>query len=184
MAKRRLARLTLLMAMLGVAIALVWVWLSGGAVLFGEISRVRPLWLVSLVLATAVNVCVRFLRWHYLLRRVQVLLPARRSFSIYLASLAAIITPAYLGEVVRPVFVRNSFSVPIRTTLPVLIAERMLDIAALSIIGMFTASNLFGVVAMGAVLVSVLLIAWLARTSANALSPGLPAIPGRRSLRT
>jgi ubiquinone/menaquinone biosynthesis C-methylase UbiE len=134
----------------------------------------HPAYLAPLPAILAVNLFVRFLRWHFLLRRVSVKIPTRTSLSIYLASLAAIATPAYLGEIVRPVLVRRRFGVPMSRTLPVLVAERALDAAALAMIAAATASNgvVLALVIGGAVLVAGVLWAvaragtWLPATAA------------------
>lgn len=52
-----------------------------------------------------VNIGLRWLRWHFLLRRTDVLLPARDSLLIFLGTLPAVLTPFYLGELVRATWV-------------------------------------------------------------------------------
>jgi SAM-dependent methyltransferase len=135
-----LLKLTALLVFLGAAVALWWLSITGGtATLQGY--RVFPVYLVLMVAATLANVAVRFVRWQFLLRRVDVRIPERASLSIYLASLAAMATPAYAGEVIRPVLVRRRFGVPMARTLPVLVAERGFDALALTLIGAATAPD-------------------------------------------
>ncbi|MCX6020819.1 MAG: lysylphosphatidylglycerol synthase domain-containing protein, partial [Chloroflexi bacterium] len=62
------------------------------------------------------------------------LLPTRDSLQIYLAGFAMVFTPGYIGEVVKAILIRWRFGVPLRTTAPIVIAERVLDIAAILII--------------------------------------------------
>jgi glycosyltransferase 2 family protein len=131
-------KLTIALGVLGVGIALAWVRVSGVTVF--EV-RLHPEYLLPLAAMTGFNVAMRFVRWHFLLRRVGVKIPARPSLFIYLASLAAIVTPAYVGEVVRSVFVRRRFGTPMGRTMPVLIAERGLDVLTLAAIGTLTAGN-------------------------------------------
>src|SRR5689334_277232 len=59
---------------------------------------------VLLVVAalTTLNIALRWIRWHYLTRRLGVNFHARDSLLIYGATLPAAVTPFYLGELVRP----------------------------------------------------------------------------------
>jgi SAM-dependent methyltransferase len=86
-------------------------------------------------------VLMRFVRWQYLCRRAGVRVPTRRSLSIYLASLAGIATPAYLGETIRCALLRREFGVPIRRTLPIWVAERVLDFASIGLLAAVAASG-------------------------------------------
>jgi SAM-dependent methyltransferase len=66
--------------------------------------------------------------------------------------------------------------VPIRTTIPILVAERLFDIAALALIGVVTAGNLLGIVVMGAVVVVVWGLIWFARSSVASAPPGFSVV--------
>ena len=132
---------TVLLGIAGTAIALGWLSATGGIGALEILKLVNPGYVALLVSLTATNVFIRFLRWHFLLRRVDVKIPTRSSLSIYLASLAAIATPAYIGEVVRPVLVAQRFGAPIARTLPVLLVERGLDVFVLAVLGAITAGD-------------------------------------------
>ncbi len=57
-----------------------------------------------LLLSTAANLGIRFLRWQYLLRASGVVVPTRPSLRIYLSAFALLLTPLYLGEILYKVF--------------------------------------------------------------------------------
>jgi glycosyltransferase 2 family protein len=76
---------------------------------------------------TAVNYLLRFWRWHIYLERVDIAVPARRSFTIFLAGLTMTITPAKLGELVKSGLLKRAFAVPVRRSAPVVLAERVTD---------------------------------------------------------
>jgi hypothetical protein len=126
-----------------------------------------------LLTVTTFCVFIRFVRWQFLLRRTGVRIPIRPGFSIFLASLVGIATPAYVGETIRTAFVRAKFGVPIRMTLPVLVLERISDVAALAVIAFVTAEEGW-TRAMMALLVAA---AWLVATMGSRLaqSAGVPA---------
>jgi SAM-dependent methyltransferase/uncharacterized membrane protein YbhN (UPF0104 family) len=89
-------------------------------------------WMTPFVaLATVSSIAIRFVRWQYLLRVSGLLVPTRDSATVYAGGLAMILTPAYAGEVVRSFLLRHWHGMPLRRTLPVVIAERIHDMAAL-----------------------------------------------------
>jgi len=55
---------------------------------------------LTVALGTIGNLLVRFVRWHFLLRRLDVRLPTMPSLSAFFASFAFMPVPLYLGEVV------------------------------------------------------------------------------------
>jgi 2-polyprenyl-3-methyl-5-hydroxy-6-metoxy-1,4-benzoquinol methylase len=50
---------------------------------------------------TTANLVLRWLRWHFLVRRMGVRVPTRDGVRLYFATLPAIVTPFYLGELIR-----------------------------------------------------------------------------------
>jgi SAM-dependent methyltransferase len=127
--------------LLGAAVAALWVYLAGGLRFLRALAQVHPGYIVLLVASTGFCVFIRFVRWQFLLRRAGIRIPIRPSFSIFLASLVGTATPAYSGEVIRTLFVRKKFRVPIRMTLPVLVFERLCDVAALALIAFITSDE-------------------------------------------
>ncbi len=122
---------------------------------------------------TALCLAARFVRWQFLLRRLGIRLPARPSLRIYLASLVGIATPAYAGELLRPVLVRRRFGVPVRITTTVLVLERLLDAGALAAIGLAASAGRPAVAAvMGLALAAVYPLWRLA--AATAVRLGVP----------
>ena len=127
--------------LLGILVAAVWVYITGGRTIVGSLLDVNPLWILLLIAITIYFIFMRFFRWQYMLRRVQVRVPVRPSLRIFLASLVGTATPAYAGEMLlRSVFMRSRFGVPFRLTAWVLTLERILDVLALCFIGAVTAS--------------------------------------------
>lgn len=86
-------------------------------------------WLFPLVLGlTLGNQFLRFLKWEYLLRRVDVDLPLSTSFHVFGSGLIMIMTPGKLGEVWKSWLVRDVEGTPISTTIPVIAVERITDL--------------------------------------------------------
>lgn len=57
---------------------------------------------------TSVNLVLRWLRWGFLLRRHHVRMPTRDTFRLFFMTLPAVLTPLYLGELVRVAVVSRS----------------------------------------------------------------------------
>lgn len=163
---------TLGLVCLGAAIALGWLAMTTDLGWSALIGRLRPIPFLALGGLTTSNVMLRFIRWQYLLRRVGVRIPTRDSLLIYLSSLAAIVTPAYVGETVRAHFARRNHGVPVSRALTVIIAERGLDALTLATLLMVSTRDgwPFGVAATAVV---VLLASGLVVRRAARLAPSV-----------
>jgi uncharacterized membrane protein YbhN (UPF0104 family) len=76
---------------------------------------------------TALNYLLRFWRWQRYLARLDIDVPMGRSLAIFTAGLLGTITPAKLGEVLKCGLLKRSFGVPVRRSVPIVLAERVTD---------------------------------------------------------
>ncbi|MCI0435740.1 MAG: methyltransferase domain-containing protein [Gemmatimonadetes bacterium] len=141
MRSRQYRAVSALLVMAGIVVVAAWIGLAGGRALLTALARLRPATGLLLVAITCACVLLRFLRWQYLCRRVGVRVATRRSLTIYLASLAGIATPAYIGETLRCALLRREFGAPLRRTLPIWFTERVLDFAAIGVLAAAGASG-------------------------------------------
>ncbi len=132
---RRLLRLNIGLVLLGLGVAVAWVLSTSAGASLDALAAFRPVFAPWLIAVSLFCIAVRFLRWQYLLRRVDVRVPTRSSAVAYLASLLGIATPAHVGEAIRCVLLRRQVGAPLGLTLEVLVAERVLDVFALSLLG-------------------------------------------------
>lgn len=92
---------------------------------------------------TVVSISLRSLRWIYLLRRADARIPIRDAYIGYLSGLSLLFTPLFVGEsAVRAFIQRARGRVPVATTLVVNGWERLLDLSALTVIGVGAAAYL------------------------------------------
>jgi uncharacterized membrane protein YbhN (UPF0104 family) len=131
-------RVLFLVAALVVAVALGLGLYADFGRLGDELASFR--WeLFPLALAlTALNYLLRFWRWQRYLVRLQIAVPAGRSFAIFVAGLSGTITPAKLGEVLKCALLKRSFGVPVRRSAPIVLAERVTDatgVVVLAVVG-------------------------------------------------
>ncbi|MDP6933656.1 MAG: lysylphosphatidylglycerol synthase transmembrane domain-containing protein [Myxococcota bacterium] len=97
--------------------------------------------LVPVVLLTLLNYTLRFVKWHYLLGRLDVRMPLREDAWNFAAGLAMVISPGKAGELLKPYVVRERTGTPMATTIPALITERLTDgIAMLILAGLGVAT--------------------------------------------
>lgn len=132
---QRLLRLNIGLILLGLGVAVAWVLATSAETSFEALSAFRPHFAPLLVGLSVFCIAVRFLRWQYMLRRLEVRIPTRGSAVAYLASLVGIATPAHVGEALRCVLLRRRFGTPLGPTLEALVAERVLDVVALALLG-------------------------------------------------
>jgi uncharacterized membrane protein YbhN (UPF0104 family) len=76
---------------------------------------------------TFLGYLIRFWRWQVYLRRLEIAVPAWRSFWIFMAGQVAVLTPAKAGEVLKSVLLKRSYDVPIRRSAPIVLVERITD---------------------------------------------------------
>jgi uncharacterized protein (TIRG00374 family) len=87
------------------------------------------------------NYVVRWLRWEYYLRRLDIRIATRDSVLVFLAGFALTVTPGKLGEAVKALLLRRSHGIPAARTAPIVVAERITDLIALLLLalaGVFT----------------------------------------------
>jgi uncharacterized protein (TIRG00374 family) len=83
---------------------------------------------------TFLNYGLRFAKWHYLLRRLGVNMPLGEDVLNFTAGLAMVISPGKAGELLKPYVVRARTGVPMATTIPALVTERLTDGIAMLIL--------------------------------------------------
>jgi glycosyltransferase 2 family protein len=100
--------------------------------------RVFPLALAC----TLFNYVLRFLKWHYYVRRVGARdLPAADSARLFVAGFPLAVTPGKAGEAVKALWLSEWGGVPFARGLPVVLAERFSDglaVLALAALGIFS----------------------------------------------
>lgn len=87
---------------------------------------------VAVVGLVTVGYAVRFLKWEYYLRVLDIDVPTRTSLLVFASGLMFVVTPGKVGEVWKAWFLRDLEGVPVSTTAPVVGAERATDLLALS----------------------------------------------------
>lgn len=110
------------------------------------IANFPPHLFVLMLILALCNYAIRFVKWHYLCRLVEVRLPLKKSLLIFFSGFSMTISPAKAGELIKPYILKNHGYEISRTT-PVVIVERITDLfgmCLLVIIGSLVSGILFG----------------------------------------
>ena len=86
--------------------------------------------LALVLLLSAVNYGLRFLRWQYYLHRLDVRLPPARSLAIFLTGFLLAVTPGKAGELAKAWMAREFGAHRARPVVAVVVTERLLDVLA------------------------------------------------------
>lgn len=126
-----------------------------------------PLWSLLAALALAgVNYFLRFLRWSYYLRVLNLSVPLKISLLVFLTGLAMTITPGKLGELLKCYLLRDYAGIPVPNSAPAVLMERVTDllsVAAMALLGLALLPAPVAVV-LGVVLGGSALLVYLATT--------------------
>lgn len=118
---------------------LIWMVLLGMAVVAAisfaadfksTVSALRSFKVVYLPLIlglTFVNYLLRFVKWHYFLKLINVTISLKDSFTIFLSGLAMTITPGKAGELLKSLLLKELKGVAVSRTAPVVFTERLSD---------------------------------------------------------
>ncbi|MCU1278127.1 MAG: Integral rane protein [bacterium] len=129
----------------------------------------------------AINYLLRFMKWELYLRRLDVRIPLRDSFGIFLSGFSLTVTPGKVGEVLKSYLLREVHGVPMARTAPIVVAERLTDLVALAALALVGVGALAGGeriawVALGLVGVAVAVVA--SERLAHAVIDLVGAVPG------
>lgn len=89
-----------------------------------------------LLLLSFLNYVFRFFRWHYLLKKINIQLPFKKSFQIFFSGISMTVTPGKMGEVLKAYLVKKETGNRFSEVVPLLVFERMTDGMAMIILAL------------------------------------------------
>lgn len=87
----------------------------------------KLIFLPVILFLTFVNYFLRFVKWHFFLNQLDIKVPLKESFVIFLSGLAMSVTPGKVGEILKSLLLREVRGVPVSRTAPIIFAERLSD---------------------------------------------------------
>lgn len=137
----RLVRSVIIATVLGVGVYAAFAFLADLDRLEGAVRNFHwPSLALAFLLAFG-NYVLRFTKWHYYLRCLDIELPLPESFLMFLAGFVMAVTPGKFGEVIKSVLLKERLGVSVARSAPIVLAERLTDLIAillLSLAGAFT----------------------------------------------
>jgi uncharacterized protein (TIRG00374 family) len=144
---------------------LAWVFWAGWEDIVQAFSQFEW-WLLPVCLGLSLlNYAIRFCKWHYYLRILNISLDPRISFQIYMSGMVMAATPGKLGEVFKSYLLKSVSSTPISQSAPIILAERLTDFIAFLFLILMGITMLprgytvFGI-SLGIVIIILVLISW------------------------
>lgn len=101
-------------------------------------SKFNWLFIPLVLLLSYLNYHTRFLKWDYYLRLLNIKLPWKDSYGIFMSGLIMSITPGKMGELLKTYIVKKITGEPISKSAPIVFAERITDfisVVLLALIG-------------------------------------------------
>lgn len=112
--------------------------------LYGQIDAVGqalvsiPWWWVlpAMMALSFLNYVIRYMKWQYFLKRIDVHLTHKDSFNVFLSGFTLTTTPGKIGEAIKGYFIRDLDGTPVAKTVPIVVSERVTDLLALVLLAM------------------------------------------------
>ena len=131
MSGSRLVRHIVLAGALGGAVALGLALVANLPATLDALARFRWRLLPLVLAAVLLNWALRFVKWHYCVRRLSIPLPIGQSALVFLGGFTMAISPGKFGEVLKALLVRNLVGTEVGRTTSVVMVERLTDVAGL-----------------------------------------------------
>lgn len=110
--------------------------LYGDAAAVSEAVRRLPIATILLGFALSLgSFALRAVRWHMYLILSSIRVPWGPSLLIFLTGLGMSITPGKVGELLKSLLLKEGWDVPVARSAPIVVAERLMDLAALLMLG-------------------------------------------------
>jgi uncharacterized protein (TIRG00374 family) len=158
-----------------------------GLLVYGDLHEVSGLLVDSPALYAAfaaalglamINYALRYLRWLMYLRALGIRVPWTVSVSVFAAGLALSITPGKAGELLKSVWLSRRAGVPVSTSAPAVVMERLTDVLSVGLLGLMGIALLPTTVALvvAGILAAVMIVGVLAASRLGSIALRLPVL--------
>jgi len=99
-----------------------------------NIKNISIVTIILILFLSCINYLIRFFRWEFLLRTLNIKLGIKDSLLIFLSGFVMSVTPGKFGEVFKSYLIKKKDNIEIARTMPVVMSERITDLFALLVI--------------------------------------------------
>ncbi len=96
-------------------------------------------YLPLILILAPLNYFFRYIKWNYYLKKVDVNIDRRDNILIFTSGLAMTVSPGKVGELLKSYLLKENNNIPISTTAPLIMAERLTDGISMLILASFGA---------------------------------------------
>lgn len=127
----------LIVAVIVISFYASFLLISDFNILYNKITNFKIIYLPLILSLISASWLVLFFRWTILLKKVNVSIPLKANFLIYLSSFSLSATPGQLGELIKSQLLKNKFNIPVAKTAPLVIIERLYDLTGAVFVSVF-----------------------------------------------
>lgn len=102
--------------------------------LLSAIQHFNWIFFIVMIILTTTAYFIRFLKWNYFLKSVDIHLNLKDNLFVFLSGLGMIITPAKVGEIWKGWLIKDMNGESLSKTVPVVIVDRLTDLTGLIIL--------------------------------------------------
>ena len=102
---------------------------------FSEINLIYIPMMISFLLLSMI---IRSIFQSILLRTISIKLSLKINFQLFLSGLSMLLTPGGSGQIIKSQILKNKYNIPIKKSIPIIIAERFFDLVAVTLILIFS----------------------------------------------
>lgn len=132
----RLEKRILPIIIIAIGIYAIFLMLSDFSKILNKITEFKIEFLPFIILLVPCGWISLYFRWYLLLKNLNVKLPHRKNFEIYMAGFPLGITPGKLGELIKSQILKEKFDTPRKITLPLILIERLYNVIGIVIVSL------------------------------------------------
>lgn len=109
---------------------------------FGSLHSFPLSYLFGALGLAALNFALRYIRWYYYLKVLNIRIPLGLNCLVFLSGLAMSITPGKAGEFLKSYLLRDRAAVPVASSAPIVVMERLTDVISVVLLAMIGLASL------------------------------------------
>jgi len=135
----------ILVIIFAVIIYSVFLFIFDGQIIYEKLQNFKLEFIPVILFMVICGWGILFVRWNFLLKNQDIVIPLKENILIYLAGFALAISPLKSGELLKSELLKNKFKIGRTKTVPIIIMERFYDIIGTVFVAVVIGSFFLGV---------------------------------------